>query len=87
MTFIYDLRFPGQIYMVETGLNQNMQRDYDPQVGRYVESDPIGLDGGANTYACTSDDPVLGADPSGLIEYFTFTLNKKPVSSLNCACG
>ena len=54
----YNLRFPGQYYDAETGLNQNMQRDYDPQTGRYVESDPIGLQGGINTYAYTGDDPI-----------------------------
>jgi RHS repeat-associated protein len=35
--------------MAETGLNQNYERDYDPLVGRYIESDPIGLNGGINT--------------------------------------
>jgi hypothetical protein len=35
------LRFPGQYYDSETGLFQNYFRDYDPQVGRYVESDPL----------------------------------------------
>jgi RHS repeat-associated protein len=45
-TFVYDARFPGQVYESAMGLHYNYFRDYDPQVGRYVESDPIGLDGG-----------------------------------------
>jgi RHS repeat-associated protein len=60
------LRFPGQYYDAETGLNQNYFRDYDPAVGRYVESDPGGLAGGINTYAYASSDPILVIDPSGL---------------------
>src|SRR5262245_28009111 len=46
-----DLRFPGQLYDAETGLYYNYFRDYDPAIGRYIESDPIGLEGGLNTYA------------------------------------
>jgi RHS repeat-associated protein len=56
--FAYNLRFPGQYYQAETGLNQNYNRDYDPLVGRYIESDIIGLEGGINTYTYVSDDPV-----------------------------
>jgi len=41
LKFAYNLRFPGQYYDAETGLNQNWNRDYDPLVGRYVESDPL----------------------------------------------
>ena len=44
-TFKYNLRFPGQLYDSHAGLNQNYFRDYDPAIGRYVESDPIGLAG------------------------------------------
>lgn len=44
----------------------NYFRDYDPSVGRYVQSDPIGLDGGLNTFAYVGGDPVAGVDPLGL---------------------
>jgi RHS repeat-associated protein len=41
--FVYNMRLPGQIYSPETGMNQNYFRDYDPAIGRYVESDPRSL--------------------------------------------
>jgi RHS repeat-associated protein len=65
-TFIYNLRFPGQYSQAETGLAYNYFRDYDPQMGRYVESDPIGLSAGVNTYAYAADNPVSNFDPRGL---------------------
>jgi RHS repeat-associated protein len=65
-SFIYNLRFPGQYYQTETGLNYNYFRDYDPQTGRYVESDPIGLKAGVNTYAYAAADPLTYFDPLGL---------------------
>jgi RHS repeat-associated protein len=50
-TFDLPLRLPGQRYDQETGLHYNYYRDYDPSLGRYGESDPIGLEGGIDTYA------------------------------------
>jgi RHS repeat-associated protein len=65
--FDFPLRLPGQYYDKETALHYNMARDYDPSIGRYVESDPIGLDGGLNTYSYVRASPVLLFDADGLL--------------------
>jgi uncharacterized protein RhaS with RHS repeats len=54
--------------MAETGLNQNYFRDYDPMVGRYVESDPLVLRAGINTYGYVASNPISGIDPFGLTQ-------------------
>jgi RHS repeat-associated protein len=64
MTFNH--RFPGQYRDKETGLHQNWHRDYDPKIGRYVQSDPLGLHDGAGTYSYASNDPTFWTDPLGL---------------------
>jgi RHS repeat-associated protein len=48
--FTYNPRFPGQVYDKEMNTHYNYFRDYDPQTGRYIQSDPVGLAGGINTY-------------------------------------
>jgi RHS repeat-associated protein len=62
----YNLRFPGHYYNQETGLFDYYFRDYDPQTGRYLESDPIGLRAGVNTYAYATRNPLSESDPFGL---------------------
>jgi len=62
----YNLRFPGQIFDGQAGLHYNYYRDYDPAAGRYVESDPIGLGGGINTFVYVIDDPLGFLDAFGL---------------------
>jgi RHS repeat-associated protein len=82
-TFVYNLRYPGQYYDSETGLFYNYFRDYDPQTGRYVESDPIGLRGGSySTYAYASGNPVSDIDPFGLCDN---CVPRPMVSSWICA--
>lgn len=66
-SFTYNLRHPGQYYDAETGHVYNYYRDYDSSTGRYIESDPIGLNGGFDTYAYVSDDPSNVVDASGLL--------------------
>ncbi|MCC4635871.1 RHS repeat-associated core domain-containing protein, partial [Xanthomonas dyei] len=70
---VLDMRFPGQRFDTASGLNYNYRRDYEPQTGRYVESDPIGLNGGTSTYGYANQSPLFASDPTGLKVIWTGT--------------
>jgi RHS repeat-associated protein len=65
-TFDLPLRLPGQYFDKETNLDYNYFRDYDSSIGRYGESDPIGLRGGLNTYGYVGGHALSYVDPFGL---------------------
>ncbi|WP_232829775.1 RHS repeat domain-containing protein, partial [Pseudomonas amygdali] len=60
-----NLRFQGQYFDVETGLHYNTFRYYDPEIGRFITQDPIGLLGGSNLYRYAKNSSGW-IDPLGL---------------------
>jgi RHS repeat-associated protein len=69
--FACNLRLPGQYFDRETNNHYNYFRDYDPAIGRYIQSDPIGLEGGINTYAYALLNPLSFMDEWGLLTSIT----------------
>jgi RHS repeat-associated protein len=65
-TVFNNLRFAGQYFDQETGLHYNYFRYYDPKASRYLNPDPIGIDGGINFFAYVHNNPVSLLDPLGL---------------------
>lgn len=66
--FVFNPRFAGQYFDAEHGAAYNVNRDYDPATGRYIQSDPLGLDGGISTYLYASGGPLDSTDALGLTD-------------------
>ena len=64
--FVLNMRFPGQRYDAATGLNYNYFRDYEPNSGRYVQSDPIGLGADISLHSYGFSNPLIATDYYGL---------------------
>jgi RHS repeat-associated protein len=60
-----NLRFPGQYFLIESGLVYNWHRHYDPTLGRYTQPDPLGFVSGPSLYAYALSSPSIHTDPSG----------------------
>ena len=70
--------FTGREWDPDAGLYYYRARWYDPQIGRFISEDPIGLAGGANQYTYSGNDPTDYIDPSGLSrlpDFFSLNLN------------
>ncbi|MDP2584159.1 MAG: RHS repeat-associated core domain-containing protein, partial [Candidatus Palauibacterales bacterium] len=67
------LRWAGQMLDWHEGLYAMGARSYDPELGRFISEDPLGLSAGINPYAYVGNSPTNGADPSGLRCYFVWT--------------
>jgi len=66
-TIVSNFRLPGQYYDEETGLHYNGNRYYDPDTGRYLRTDPLGLEGGLNLYVYALNNPLMFTDPDGMV--------------------
>lgn len=79
----FNLRLPGQYYDAETGLHQNIYRNYDPEVGHYLEPDPIGPVASNDVFGYAYQNPRQFIDPLGLLMFVFDGTTNTPSSQTN----
>src|SRR5256885_1225079 len=82
----FDLRYPGQVFDEETGLSYNLHRYYDAATGRYIQADPIGLEGGWNRFGYVGGNPLIYGDPQGLFKVRSEEHTSELQSPCNLVC-
>ena len=80
------MRFPGQYFDAETGKHYNYFRDYDPSTGRYIQSDPLGIDVGLSTYGYVRGQPLSLTDVFGLAPCCDANLPSGPIGLAALTC-
>ncbi|CAA6815981.1 MAG: Unknown protein, partial [uncultured Sulfurovum sp.] len=86
-TLEFNLRFPGQYFDNETGTHYNINRDYNPVTGRYIQSDPIGIKGGVNSFIYSEQQPLLKIDNNGLAAVYIEYLGYEVYTGYNWSDG
>jgi len=87
-TFDQPFGFAGGLWDRETGLVHFGAREYDPEVGRWLQRDPILFGGGdTNLYAYAGGDPVNAIDPNGLDIWIEGSSGKEPSAHMSIAIG
>lgn len=79
----FNLRLPGQYYDKESGLHQNIYRFYDPELGHYLEPDPLGPVGDNEVFGYAHQNPRQFVDPLGLLMFIFDGTTNTPNNETN----